>query len=67
MARCRYFTAQLQGPGSRVSTEQEVAALEDLATPFTSLAEIKEFAPQRLQLRKVSERNAHEAMATSTE
>ena len=66
MARCRYTTAQLQGPGSRVATEQEVEALRDLATPFTILAEIKEVAAQHLQFQTVSELNAQETVALST-
>ncbi|CAI5713867.1 unnamed protein product [Peronospora destructor] len=63
MARCRYNDAQLHGQGSRVATEQEVAALDDLATPFTSLAEIKQVAAQRLQLQMDNERKAQEAVA----
>ena len=49
MARCRFTEAQLSGPGSRVATEREVVRLEDLATPFRSLDEIKEMAASRLQ------------------
>ena len=50
MARCGYREAQLLGPSSRIATDREVAGLEDLATPFSSLAEIKETAAVRLRL-----------------
>ena len=39
MTRHQYYPPQLNGPGSRVETEQEVAGLEDLATPFASMEE----------------------------
>ena len=52
MARCGYTEAQLLGLGSRISTDREVEGLEDLATPFGSLAEIKETAAVRLRLQQ---------------
>ena len=58
MARYGYTEAQLLGTGRRIATDREVAGLEDLATPFSSLAEIKETAAVRLRLQQEHDKKA---------
>lgn len=65
MARCRFTEDQMCGPGSRVATDREIAALQDLATPFHSLDEIKETAARRLNLQHGKDKRAQEAVAPS--
>ncbi|KAE9272876.1 hypothetical protein PF001_g27749 [Phytophthora fragariae] len=62
MARCRYTDELLRGAGSRVAEDQEIVGLEDLAQPFSSLAEVKLSAAKRLQLQAEAESRAHEAV-----
>uniref|UniRef100_A0AAV1URD5 Uncharacterized protein n=1 Tax=Peronospora matthiolae TaxID=2874970 RepID=A0AAV1URD5_9STRA len=52
MARCSYTAELLSGIGSRLATDREISGLEDLATPFSSLDELKEAAATRLKLQQ---------------
>ena len=52
LAQCSFTDAQLRGPGAIIVSEEDVQGLEDLAIPFSSLAELKAMAGQRLQLQK---------------
>uniref|UniRef100_A0AAV1V575 Uncharacterized protein n=1 Tax=Peronospora matthiolae TaxID=2874970 RepID=A0AAV1V575_9STRA len=56
MARCSYTAEQLSGPGSRVATDREKSGLEELATLFSSLDELKEAAATRLKKQKDQDR-----------
>ncbi|KAE9122518.1 hypothetical protein PF010_g6723 [Phytophthora fragariae] len=67
MSRCRYTPELLQGVGSRVATDAEVAKLEDLAQPFASLAELKQSAAQRLKVQADVERKAMDAVKPEVE
>ena len=50
IARCGYTAEQLRGNGCLVATEQEIVALDDVAKPFATLAEIKEAASLRRRI-----------------
>uniref|UniRef100_H3GY86 Uncharacterized protein n=1 Tax=Phytophthora ramorum TaxID=164328 RepID=H3GY86_PHYRM len=55
-------TSTLRGAGSRIAAEADVAELEDLGRPFTSMKEVKETAEKRLQLQIAKEKHAKEAV-----
>jgi hypothetical protein len=62
MAQCKYTEQQLQGTGSRVAEEQEVAGLEDLARPFANLAEVKASSAKRLKMQEAEDQKEQAAL-----
>ena len=65
VARCSFTDEQLRGPGGIVVTEGDVRGLKDLAKPFSSVAELKNMAAQRLEVQRRAKLVAQQAVTPS--
>uniref|UniRef100_A0AAV1UG28 Uncharacterized protein n=1 Tax=Peronospora matthiolae TaxID=2874970 RepID=A0AAV1UG28_9STRA len=66
MAKCSYTAEQLSGPGSRVANDREISGLEDLATPLSSLDDLKEAAAIRLKLQQDQDERRQAAVESTS-